>query len=65
MKRIINRILQEWSNHPRLPGLKRDGVRERMVNDIINNLRKNPAGNGWFLDLSPEYMRETANPEDR
>ena len=65
MKRLINRVLREWSGHPTLTGLKQDGVRERMVNDIVNNMRKKSTGNGWFLDLSSDHMREMVNPEDR
>jgi hypothetical protein len=65
MKRLINRVLQEWSRHPGLPSLKREGLRERMANDIVNNMRKKSTGNGWFLDLSPDHMRNTTNPENR
>ena len=65
MKRLINRVLQEWSKHPGLPSLKRDGLRERMANDIVNRIREKSSGSGWFLDLSPDYMRETINPENK
>lgn len=65
MKRLINRVLQGWAGHPALPGLHREGVRERMANDIVNSLREKPAGNGWYLDLSSDDMRKTVNPEDR
>ena len=65
MKRLINRVLQEWSNHPGLPSLKRDGLRERMANDIVNRMREKPTGNGWFLDLSPKHMQKTTNPKGR
>ena len=65
MKRLINRVLQEWSNHPGLPSLKRDGLRERLANDIVNSMRKKSTGNGWFLDLSSDHMRKMVNPEDR
>ena len=65
MKKLINRVLQGWSNHPRLMGLKRSGLRERMADDIIDNMRKNENGNGWFLDLSPEYMRNMTNTKDK
>ena len=65
MKRLINRVLQGWAIHPTLSGLKRDDVRERIANDIVDNMRKKSTGNGWFLDLSPDYMRETTNPENR
>jgi hypothetical protein len=65
MKKLINRVLQGWGAHPALLGLKRDELRERLVNDIINNMRANENGNGWFLDLSPSYMRNMANPKDK
>ena len=65
MKKLITRTLQEWSAHPTLSGLKRNGVRERLANDIVDSMRKNENGNGWFLDLSPEYMREMTNPEEK
>tara|TARA_Y100000310_G_C20614682_1_gene780003 strand:- start:1375 stop:1572 length:198 start_codon:yes stop_codon:yes gene_type:complete len=65
MKRLINKVLQEWSNHPRLSGLIQGDLRERMANDIVNNMRKKSTGNGWFLDLSSDYMRKMVNPEDR
>ena len=65
MKRLINRVLQGWAIHPTLSGLKRDDVRERIANDIVDNMRKKSTGNGWFLDLSSDYMRKMVNPEDR
>ena len=65
MKRLINRVLQGWAIHPTLSGLKRVDVRERVANDIVDSMRKNENGNGWFLDLSPEYMREMTNPEEK
>ena len=65
MKKLINRVLQGWSNHPRLMGLKRSDLRERMADDIIDNMRKNETGNGWFLDLSSDHMRETVNPDNK
>ena len=65
MKRLINKVLQGWSSHPRLLGLKSNDLRARMANDIINSLREKPTGNGWFLDLSPDDMRKIVNPEGR
>ena len=65
MKRLINSVLQGWSKHPGLPSLKRDGLRERIANDIVDSMRKKSTGNGWFLDLSPDHLRKTTNPEDR
>ena len=65
MKRLINKVLQGWARHPMLLGLKSNGVRERLVNDIVNSLREKSTGNGWFLDLSSDDMRATINLEDR
>jgi len=65
MKKLINRTLQGWSAHPTLSGLKRNDVRERLANDIVDSMRKNENGNGWFLDLSPSHMRETTDPEGK
>ena len=63
MERLINRVLKVWSKHPGLPSLKRDGLRERIANDIVNSMRENSAGNGWFLDLSPSHVRDMTNSE--
>ena len=65
MKKLINRVLQEWSKHPGLPSLKNKDLRKRMANDMVNSMRKNENGNGWFLDLSTDHMRKTTNPRDR
>jgi len=65
MKKLINRVLKEWSSHPALSGLKRDDLRERMADDIINNMRAKENGNGWFLDLSQDHMRNMMNQENR
>ena len=63
MERLINRVLKVWSKHPGLPSLKLDDLRERLANDIVDSMRKNENGNGWFLDLSPSYIRELTNTE--
>jgi hypothetical protein len=65
MKRLINRVLRGWAGHPALSGLNREGVRERMANDIVNSMREKSTGNAWFLDLSAKELRKTINPEDR
>ena len=65
MKKLINRVLQEWANHPTLLGLKNNDLRERMADDIINNMRAKENGNGWFLDLSQDHMRNITKPESR
>ena len=36
-----------------------------IIQDIVDSMRKNENGNGWFLDLSPSHMREMTNPESR
>ena len=65
MKRLINRVLHGWADHPALSGLKRDDVRKRIAHDIVDNMKKKSTGNGWFLDLSSEYMSKMTNPENR
>ena len=44
MERLTNRVLKVWSKHPGLPSLKRDGLRERIANDIVNSMRDH-----WIL----------------
>lgn len=65
MKKLINRVLKEWANHPRLLALNQHALRERIATDIVNNMRANPNGNGWFLDLSSDHMRQTVNPDNK
>ena len=64
MERLINRVLKEWSKHPGLPSLKNKDLRKRMANDMVNSMRKNENGNGWFLDLSSSHVRDMTNSED-
>ena len=65
MKKLLNRVLEDWANHPKLLGLRDNKLRERMAIDIVNNMRSNESGNGWFLDLSPEHMRQSVNPDNK